>query len=166
MRTSLVNRYQMENIAQLESASNYSKTTLLECFTRALFIGYLCLCYYLPPMGEWERNPNCKMNCGYANAMFAIFVVGPALLLRILFLIGYLCKKHGENVLRLTEYVEKGSLIVSICDVFLIMFGCTAFFWYTQSMWQDYPHPDPNAYTADMINVCTTGRNLVDFANW
>ena len=45
------------------------------------------------------------MKTGYANAMFGMVVIGTQAFIRIVFLLGYLCKRATSPVASVTEYV-------------------------------------------------------------
>ena len=93
MRTSLVNRRQMEAIAQQDVVRNQTKQHLKDCVYRILYITYLCVCYFKPSIFGLERDEECTMNCSFYNAMFGMVLIGIPLIVRIFFLLGMCCKR-------------------------------------------------------------------------
>ena len=70
----------------------------------ACVITYLCVCYFSPSILGLERNPECEMNAGYANAMFGMVVMGASLLIKIGYIVGFMIKRCTVNIVLLTEY--------------------------------------------------------------
>ena len=105
MRTSLVNRRRMEEVQQLEAHNKYVQVFLKDAVWYCILITYLCMCYFVPTLFGLSRSPECEMKTGYANAMFGMVVIGTQAFIRIVFLLGYLCKRATSPVASVTEYV-------------------------------------------------------------
>ena len=58
-----------------------------------------------PTLFGLSRSPECEMKTGYANAMFGMVVIGTQAFIRIVFLLGYLCKRATSPVASVTAYV-------------------------------------------------------------
>ena len=153
MRTSLVNRQQMENIAQIEVCRSHRNKQFKGLFWLTLVITYLCYAYYAPTVFGRERNPECEMKTAYANAMFAIYVLGAHVINRLVFLLGYCCNSGSAG--RLQYYVEEGMKRFVIGEAIITLVGWTLFFYWTNfALWND------------ISTACTEGRDLLDFLNW
>ena len=103
-----------------------------------------------------SRSPECEMKTGYANAMFGMVVIGTQAFIRIVFLLGYLCKRVTSPVASVTEFVQQQVIVVSIIDGVVTLIGWTVFFYWSQALWGHI----------GSSQTCTEGRNLWDFVNW
>ena len=156
MRTSLVNRRRMEEVQQLEAQSKYVHVFLKDAIWYSFLIAYLCVCYFVPSIFGLTRSPECEMKTAYANAMFGMVVLGSQAFIRVLFLLGYLCKRVSSPVASVTEFVQKQVIVVTIADAAITLFGWTIFFYWSQALWGHI----------GSSQTCTEGRNLWDFVNW
>ena len=95
----------------------------------SFLITYLCVCYFVPSIFGLTRSPECEMRTGYTNAMFGMVVLGSQAFIRILFLIGYLCKRVASTVPSVTEYVQKQVIVVTVIDALITLIGWTVFFY-------------------------------------
>ena len=81
------------------------KVFLKDTVWYGVLIAYLSICYYATSLFGLTRSPECEMRTGYANAMFGIVVIGAQALIRVVFLLGYLCKRATSSVANVTEFV-------------------------------------------------------------
>ena len=132
------------------------KVFLKDAVWYGFLIAYLSICYYSTSLFGLTRSPECEMRTGFANAMFGIVLIGPQALIRLVFLLGYLCKRATSSVPNVTEFVQKWVIIVAIVDGFMTIIGWTTFFYWSQALWGHI----------GSSSTCTEGRNLWDFVNW
>ena len=62
-----------------------------------LVVGYFTICYYLPDIFGGERDPECLMRTGFANAMFGWVIATLIALSHLGFVIGYKCKEGAAT---------------------------------------------------------------------
>lgn len=122
-----------------------------------LVVGYLTVCYFLPNIIGGERNADCTMRTGFANAMFGWCISAPLGVLHLGFIIGFAIKKRSSsNVALLQEYVQRATIVVSIGQVLITLLGYATFFFWNQVLWGDLSSGDN----------CLAGYNLLDILNW
>ena len=126
----------------------------------ALLVGFF-LVYYAPTIigGEGgifagERDENCEMNTPTAYLMFACTMVAPYLVVRIGFLIAYMCKSVREvPVNELQTLLEKTKKAQVGLDVIFAISSAIFFFWTLP-------------FFLNTSKECFHGYNLLDSVTW
>ena len=137
--------------------NKYISEVVKDTIWYALIVTYLCVCYYVTTLFGLTRHSECNMRTGYANAMFGMILVGAQLILRVVFLLGFMIKRcTSTNIAAITEFVQQGIKIVVGINFLISMIGWTTFFYWSQVLWTEI----------GSSTTCTQGRNLWDLINW
>ena len=164
-RLSVVNRRQMADIAERESIDGLVNEVKNDSKKTLFYIICITIVYFFPSLVGGERNPDCKMNAGFANLMFAWVVLGADFLLSIIFFVSYACKKNQESQNMLHDHVQTTHERWRNAQIFAVKFiGYTIFFYWTSfALWPDYDRDECRESWYDrcdfilwiMIMVCT-----------
>ena len=128
------------------------KRQLGDLLLYSVVCGYLTIAYFPQIFGQ-ERSKVCTMKAGLANALFGWVLIGGQIVVSIIWLVGYLCKKN--NAQALSMYVKMASLISTLLNGLFILVGWPIWFYTVQILWSDIDSGE-----------CLNGYNLFDFINF
>ena len=93
----MVSRRRLAEMQEREVCAKYLKQQIGDLISSCLLVFALTIAYFLPNIFGGERDPECTMRTGFANAMFGWVLSGAQAIVHLCFILRYLCKESSSS---------------------------------------------------------------------